>query len=89
MQPFSLPTQGTVTYSPALPCKQNSPSNQVISLEVDAIHHSSADYAVSPAARAAAAASNSKMLVHQVIFPQHVLQPQYILSLLSERSGVA
>jgi hypothetical protein len=34
---------------------------------------------VPPAARPAAAANSSRIVVHQVIFPQHVLQPQYIL----------
>lgn len=79
MQPFSLPTQGTVKYSPALPCMQISPFGQVL---IDGLNACSLYWlkSVSPAARAAAAASNSKMLVHQVIFPQHVLQPQYIVN---------
>jgi hypothetical protein len=60
-----------------------SPLDQVLMNGMNARDLYSLRY-VSPAARDAAAARSSKMLVNQVIFPQHVLQPQYIVNVLSE-----
>lgn len=76
-QVFNLPMHGTETYRPAAHASQtdqmddniDNTAKVVVLLAMPWVRHS-------PAAKAAAAARRSRMLVHHVTLPQHVLHPQ-------------